>query len=147
MPTVQVGPGGTRSGTLMKEKGEPTVSGPVGPIDYPDSYGGDLKPTFVRNGRQVVRHPSAPDDTSRWEWYCLECSFRPWLDAGDASTVKLTVVSAGGGRATLPMTSRGGGRWVLSRPLADGERAFVEAGGVEDAYGNVNGERSRTVTP
>ena len=38
-------------------------------------------------GRTVVRDPAAPDDASRWEWYCLDCSFRPWLDAGDADAV------------------------------------------------------------
>jgi hypothetical protein len=154
VPAVQVGPGGERTGMTLKERvrnaaGQNApfeLKGPVGPIDYPDSYGGALKPRFVRSGRTVVRHPAAPADTSRWEWYCLECSFRPWLDAGDASSVRLTVLSADGERATLPMTSRGGGRWVLSRPLATGERAFVEAGDVQDAYGNVNGERSRTVT-
>ena len=61
------------------------VKGPVGPIDYPDSYGGDLKPRFIDNARRSCAIRAAPDDTSSWEWYCLECSFRPWLDAGDAA--------------------------------------------------------------
>ena len=153
VPTVRVGPGGLRSGMTLKERvrnaaGESVpfeLKGPVGPIDYPDSYGGDLKPRFIRDGRTVVRHPAAPGDTSRWEWYCLDCTFRPWLDAGDASSVTLTVRSATGKRSELRMTRRGDGAWVAPRALAAGESAVVEAGGVRDAYGNRNGEASQTV--
>jgi Ca2+-binding RTX toxin-like protein len=37
---------------------------------------------------------------------------------------------------------RDGGRWVSERALGAGESAFVAAGCVEDAYGNLNGEGS-----
>jgi hypothetical protein len=98
----------------------------------------------VRPDRTVVRDPDAPDDAARYEWYCLECSFRPWVDAGDAETAWVTVVAADGARRRGRAEPRDG-RWVAAVPLAGGERAFVAAGDVRDRYGDVNGRASESV--
>jgi hypothetical protein len=105
--------------------------GAVGPIDYPDSYGGPRKAEFVRWDRTL----------DRGEWFCFTCSFRPWLDAGDAERVQMTFFDPAGGFETVAAT-REGDRWVSERPLAEGESAFVGAGCVEDEHGNFNGSGS-----
>ena len=56
----------------------------------------------------------------------------------------MTVVRPSGSSLRL-RASRRGDRWTVSRRLVKGERAFVAAGDVVDAFGNVNGEQSRTV--
>jgi hypothetical protein len=148
-PAFRVGPGGPRKGTALREEdanGNPlALEGPVGPIDYPDSYKDALAPRFVKPARTVVRDPAAPSDASRWEWYCLDCSFRPWLDAGDASTVDVTFTDAAGTQRTVAAAPAGDGVWVASRALAAGERSHVAAGDARDAWGNHNGAASAAV--
>ena len=162
VPTVALGPNGSRDGKTLKEshevpdpkpwdpgakKREPIpVSAPVGPIDYPNTYTTPLRPRFVAEEQWVVRDPAAPADASKWEWYCFECTFRPWADFGDAQSVTLTVRGAKGKESSLAMKPAGGGKWVAPRPLVAGERAVVEAGAVRDRFGNVNGSASQTVT-
>ena len=107
-------------------------NGAVGPIDYPDSYDGDKKARFIRWERETL---------NGGQQYCFTCSFRPWLDAGDAETVQFTFADASGAFDAVAAT-RVGDRWVSERPLAEGETAFVDAGCVEDEYGNVNGSGS-----
>jgi hypothetical protein len=146
-PAFRVGPGGLRQGETLRERrdGAPIrVEGPVGPIDYPDSYEGGLVPRFIDDRRTVVRDPDAPEDASRWEWYCLDCSFRPWLDAGDAASVTVTVVARNGRERTVA-AEREGDRWVAPVRLRHGERAYVAAGAARDAWGNHNAAQSAPV--
>jgi hypothetical protein len=113
----------------------------VGPIDFPDTYTHADRARFVRLDRTFVRDPAAPDDPSRFEWYCLTCSFRPWMDATDGSSVTVTYVNSGG-RARSVAATRAGDRWVTSSPLRPGELALVRAGDARDAWGDFNGEAS-----
>ena len=53
----------------------------IGPIDYPDSYEVSRRAKFIREQRVMMRDRSDP---SRVTWFCFTCSFRPWLDTGDA---------------------------------------------------------------
>ena len=143
-PVFRVGPGGMRDGVTLNERrdGQPIpVRGPVGPIDYPDSYGGDLKPRFIDDQRTVVRDPAAPDDASQWEWYCLDCSFRPWLDAGDAERVTVTITGADGAQRRVAAQRTAPGAWALDAPLAAGESARVAAGDVLDAVRQLERQR------
>jgi hypothetical protein len=114
----------------------------IGPIDYPDSYTDDpLKARFIRLRHDVVRDPAAPQDPSRFEWYCFTCTFRPWLDRGDAA--EASVVFAKGPSRSVHRATRGAdGRWRTDRALAEGERAYVCDGHVKDAFGNHNGQGS-----
>jgi hypothetical protein len=116
----------------------PPVTAQIGPIDYPDTY--DSPTRFVRLTRFARRDPQAPEDPTRLEWYCFTCSFRPWADTGDAATVMFTI-----GSEQVPGILEDG-RWRSARPLEPGETAFVAAGGVQDFFGNVNGQASQEVT-
>jgi hypothetical protein len=109
----------------------------LGPIDYPDSYAKrPEKAAFIREVRRYSPDPNAPSDASRFELYCLECSFRPWLDVGDAERAVVTFVFAG--RTRRVEAVRDGDRWVTSEALQRDEVAYVCPGGVRDPWGNFN---------
>jgi hypothetical protein len=116
----------------------------VGPIDYPDSYdhgsAGSL-PRFIRSFPEI--RLAAPGDLSRRETYCFDCSFRPWIDFGEASEATVTVI-ARGRREQVP-AALVDGRWRTSRALAPGESARVGRGCVKDEFGNYNGAPSAAV--
>ena len=114
------------------------LSATVGPIDYPDSYKSPFR--FVVEKRTPYVDPAAPGDPSQIEWFCFTCSFRPWVDAGDAESAYFLI----GGRR-VPAVERDG-RWYSSRALEPGQSASVPAGAVVDAYGNHNGRASAPVT-
>jgi hypothetical protein len=129
---------------VLDVPGEPALKAEIGPIDYPDSYGGEAKARFIREQRTAIRDPRAPSDPSKVEWYCFTCTFRPWLDTGDAETVTVTIARAGGRTETV-RARREGDRWRTDAVLHPGDRARVAAGGIEDAYGNFNGAPSAEV--
>ena len=114
----------------------------LGPIDYPDSYEKSRPEhaAFITETRRYSRDPNAPGDPSRFELYCIECSFRPWLDVGDAS--RATVTYRHGARARGWRRRRSGDRWVTAPRSRDGEAAYVCPGGVRDEWGNFNGAMS-----
>jgi hypothetical protein len=123
---------GPRSTRLLGE-----LAARIGPIDYPDSYASPAR--FVGVGWTGVRDPAAPDDPDRIEWYCDTCSFRPWLDFGEAERAAFTFVAADGTRR--PVAARlEDGRWTSAEALAGGERALVARGAVRDRFGNFNGQ-------
>ena len=124
---------------LTVSSGGPTIQAEIGPIDYPDSYTSPAR--FIDSGRQAFRDPDAPADPSRLEWYCFRCSFRPWADSGRPDRAWLTVLGPDGTEQRLPAQRRGD-RFFVSRVLRRGEQAFVAAGDVTDAFGNVNGQSS-----
>jgi hypothetical protein len=131
----------------LRRESDSTISlalGPrhdVGPIDFPDTYTHADRARFVKLGRTFVRDPAAPNDPSRYEWYCLTCSFRPWMDATAGSSVTVTYTNAGGHTRRVA-AHRAGDRWVTAAPLRPGERAQVLAGDARDAWGDVNGDPS-----
>ncbi len=116
----------------------------IGPIDYPDSYTSTSAARFIKNQRTVIRDPGDPSNPAKFEWFCLTCSFRPWIDAGDADTALVTIVHADGTTEQVPATQRAG-RWVTTRSLAGGEAAVVGRGCVKDVYGNYNGAASTAI--
>jgi hypothetical protein len=120
--------------------GNPTTAS-IGPIDFPDTYTHADRARFVRLQRTLVRDPAAPGDPSRFEWFCLTCSFRPWMDTTDGSSVTVTYTGPGGHTRTVP-AHRVGDRWVTSSPPRPGERASVRAGDAVDAWGDFNGAAS-----
>ncbi len=115
---------------LTVSSGGPSIQAEIGPIDYPDSYASPVR--FINNARQAFRDPAAPSDPARLEWYCFACSFRPWADTGRPDRAWLTVVRADGTQERLRAQLRGD-RFIVSRPLKRGERAYVAAGDVTDA--------------
>ncbi len=148
--SFQAGPRSQVSGSNLNN-GSDQVSGvEIGPIDYPDTYSdlGDRRvPRFIRPVRQFVRDPAAADPT-QFEWYCLQCSFRPWIDSGDATSATMTFVAPNGSTKRVPAVEQGSGlaaRWVAVKPLAAGWSAFVASGDLCDRYGDFNGAASAYV--
>jgi hypothetical protein len=129
--------------TLTVSSGGPTIQAEIGPIDYPDSYSSPIP--FIKNERQAFRDPAAPGVASKLEWYCFRCSFRPWADVGRPQSAYVTIVHADGSRERVQAVEQSPGSFALERPLSAGERAFVAAGDVRDAYGNLNGADSPAV--
>ena len=115
----------------------------LGPIDYPDSYASRRageKARFIRDLRQYARDPAAPTGLQP---YCLHCSFRPWLDVGDAQRV--TVTFAGPRRTTRAAARLRDGRWYTRRKLRARESAYVCPGDARDPWRNYNGGLSPVV--
>jgi hypothetical protein len=127
---------GPRHTYPVKGDGGPDVSAEIGPVDYPDSYKSPIP--FISDGRTAIRDPAAPGDASKLEWYCFACSFRPWIDSGDASTALVTVVHADGSLEQVGATEKGD-RWVTDKPIAPSDTALVGRGCVQDRYGDYNG--------
>jgi hypothetical protein len=128
--------------TVPAQGSNPALQAEIGPIDYPDSY--DSPARFIDDERTPFRDPQAPNDPSKLEWFCFACSFRPWADTGNAHSAFVTFVSGGGKKTRVRAVERGG-RLVTEQALGPGQKAFVEAGDVRDAFGNFNGARSAEV--
>jgi hypothetical protein len=138
--SFQVGPRRTIEIEGNEEADPPILplTAEIGPIDYPDTYESPAR--FINDERTVIRDPEAPNDVSKLEWYCFHCSWRPWLDVGDAKRVRFLV----GERKVAGV--RRGGRWVMRGRLCKGETALVPRRGVRDHFGNFNGAPSAAVT-
>jgi hypothetical protein len=140
--SFRVGPRTVRG--LKDERGK--LSAEIGPIDYPDTYsyerGGPL-PRFIENKVTGQRDPDDPDNPARVEWFCTDCSFRPWIDFGDARRATVTFFRRG--RRTRRVRARlARGRWRTSARLRRGETAIVGRGCVQDRFVNFNGKPART---
>ena len=135
-----VGPRHTYAAT-PDDDDAPKVKSRIGPIDYPDSYRSPVR--FIRWKRTGFVDPDAPKDGSKVEWYCFTCSFRPWLDSGNARRAHFLFVR--GNRRIRVRARKRGGRWVSTRRLRRGYAAYVPVGGVRDRFGNLNGSASARV--
>jgi hypothetical protein len=113
----------------------------IGPIDYPDTYKSPAR--FIEHNRTVQRDPRSPNDLGKLEMYCFECTFRPWVDFGDAKSARVVVQRGRESRRVRAV--RRGDRWVMRGRLCRGERAFVARRGVRDRFGNFNGKPSAAV--
>jgi hypothetical protein len=124
------------------KKVEGKVAAVIGPIDYPDSY---KSPTpFINTERTVCRDPAAPNDASRFEWYCFQCSFRPRVDVARVSCAEATVVRRSGRVERIGARSADG-RFVAPTALRHGEAAVVSRAGIRDTNGEQNGAPSAVV--
>ncbi|HEX2016431.1 MAG TPA: hypothetical protein VGN69_07030 [Solirubrobacteraceae bacterium] len=179
-----VGPITKRTSDSVDNGAGPVKDAQIGPIDYPDTYDVTAKGHGVRyinpHTRVAVRdgNTSAPadvaaaaGDSSRLEWYCTWCSFRPWLDFGPAHTAFVTFARVRGrASASAAVSERVPAhrvatgdpndpackgptpgvslcdRWVTDRKLANGESAYVCPGDLRDVYGNYNGQGSGIVS-
>jgi hypothetical protein len=128
--------------TKVDGAGSGDVVATVGPIDYPDSYRSPAR--FIKPARTAMRDHANPNDASRFEWYCLDCSFRPWADTGRPSCAEVTVVGPTGRTREVAATEQNG-RWVARAALAAGELALIRPGGIRDGFGQVNANASDVV--
>jgi hypothetical protein len=105
--------------------GNAPVTFRIGPVDYPDTVR-DQKATGARFLDDVRGYSGTGVDEV--EHYCLDCSFRPWLDATNRL---VATVEIGGSRERLGPDSSG--RFRSRRALGPGQRATIE---IVDAWGN-----------
>ena len=141
LPSVQPS-GGSRIETKVEGEGEGDVVATVGPIDYPDSYESPAR--FIDPTRTAMRDPASPNDPALFEWFCFDCSFRPWADTGTPSCAEVTIVGRRGDSRQMAATERDG-RWVVDYRLSGGELALVRPGGVRDGFRQRNGRASAIV--
>ena len=73
--------------------------------DRPDRLPGHPRRSgarFIRNQRSA-----SGDGTCDVEWFCFTCTWRPWLDFGDADTAKVTVTLGNGTTEVVDATREG----------------------------------------
>ncbi|MER3452454.1 MAG: hypothetical protein C4344_01820 [Acidimicrobiia bacterium] len=136
--TVDPGP------THQVRYGVPSDPYLVGPIDYPDTYASPFR--FIRGVRTLVTYGLASPE--RHQQFCFTCSFEPWVDAGSPQRILVTVLRRSGTREVVEAHRRGEGPlavWFAAVALEPGDKAFVDAGAIVDAFGNTNAHPSRTV--
>lgn len=108
-----------------------------GRIDYPDSYDAPVFDEFIDPTREE-RPPGSG------EQFCFHCSFRPWLDVGDAVSAVVEFTLADGSTIVVEAGCSDG---TCSASVPTGaQSARVPAGAVEDAFGNTNGAASGALT-
>jgi hypothetical protein len=100
------------------------------PVTYPRTYPSSFKFVHDDGGNPI----------------CKTCSFRPWAATGEVASVAVHIVRAHGVEQTVAATRAADGSWHTTARLRPGDEARVEAGGLVDTYGEVNGAPSATVT-
>ena len=125
----------------IRAEGDRSLSFSVGPVST-------YSVSFVANNRRFQRDPDAPNVAARLEWYCDECSFRPWADTGAVATAFVTIDPAGDGPTVeVPATLGPDGRWhTAPGVLGSGDIAYVAAGGIVDINGEYNGTASESIS-
>jgi hypothetical protein len=109
---------------------EAPVTFNIGPVDFPDTAR-DQKATGARFLTNVRGYSGT--STSEVEHYCLDCSFRPWLDATNAVTGRVTIVHADGTSSTELVKPDPAGSFTTAVALAPGESATIV---LDDAWGD-----------
>ena len=102
----------------------------IGPVDFPDTAQ-DQKATGARFLNNVRGYSGTGMDNV--EHYCLDCSFRPWLDATDDVTATLLVKRADGSTAREQLSPNADGRFVSRSTLAAGDSGQIT---IDDAWGD-----------
>ncbi|HEX4732960.1 MAG TPA: neutral/alkaline non-lysosomal ceramidase N-terminal domain-containing protein [Thermoleophilaceae bacterium] len=97
----------------------------IGPVDFPDTAK-DMKATGARFLSATRGYSGA--SLTDVEHYCLDCSFRPWLDATDALTATVKI-----GSRTETVKPDDNGRFKTDAVLAPGQSATVT---IKDAWGD-----------
>ncbi|MFL5893689.1 MAG: hypothetical protein ACJ76Z_01085, partial [Thermoleophilaceae bacterium] len=110
--------------------GNSPVTFTIGPVDFPDTAK-DQKATGARFLDALRGYSGTGMDNV--EHYCLDCSFRPWLDATDQLTATVTITRARGGKRTETVTPDSSGQFTTRSTLGPGDTAVVR---VSDAWGD-----------
>jgi hypothetical protein len=102
----------------------------IGPVDFPDTAV-DQKATGASFLNSLRGYSGTGMDNV--EHYCLDCSFRPWLDATNDLTATLVITRADGSTVREHLTPGADGHFVSRSTLASGDRASIT---IEDAWGD-----------
>jgi hypothetical protein len=105
----------------------------IGPVDFPDTAA-DQKATGARFLNNVRGYSGTGMDNV--EHYCLDCSFRPWLDATGALTATVVIKRSTGRTTTERITPDSSGRFVSRSILRSGDTATIT---IDDAWGDTTG--------
>jgi hypothetical protein len=97
----------------------------IGPVDFPDTAK-DMKATGARFLSATRGYSGSGLDEV--EHYCLDCSFRPWLDATDALTATVKI-----GSKTETVKPDDNGRFKTDAVLQPGQSATIT---IKDAWGD-----------
>lgn len=112
----------------LRHEADGRLSFAVDPVRYPRTYTSPFR--YVADDGDAV--------------LCKTCTFRPWASKAAVVSAALTIAGKRGTRVVPAAFDNG--RWYVTADLAKGERAFVAAGGVRDAYGETNAAPSGEVT-
>jgi hypothetical protein len=110
--------------------GDVPVPFTIGPVDFPDTAR-DQKATGARFMNDVRGYSAA--SPAEVEHYCLDCSFRPWLDATGAVVATVVIERADGAVVRERIEPGGDGGFASSAALQAGDRARIS---IEDAWGD-----------
>ena len=97
----------------------------IGPVDFPDTAK-DTKATGARFLSATRGYSGA--SLTELEHYCLDCSFRPWLDATDALTATVKI-----GNTTETVKPDADGHFKTDAVLKPGQSATIT---IKDAWGD-----------
>ena len=121
-----------------------SVSFSVDPIQYPTSYATDFgyiqTSGTTPQGDGVIKHDEFGQP------FCATCTFRPWASTSEVKTATVTVVRKDGSSQKVDATKGSDGRYHAPANLYEGDKAFVDKGGVVDSNGETNGTGSSEVT-
>lgn len=106
----------------------------IGPVDFPD-VAADQKATGFWFLNSVRGYSGA--GPSEVEHYCLDCTFRPWLDATDNLVAHLRISRSDGTTASEDLKPDASGNFTSTSTLSAGDRAIVS---IDDAWGDTTGQ-------
>ena len=114
-------------------EGNAPIAFQIGPVDFPDMVADP-----AATGAEFLSPTRGYSGTSldNIEHYCLDCSFRPWLDATDDVTAKVVIARKGKTRVAETVTPDAAGRFVSNSVVRRGETATIT---LTDAWGDTSG--------
>src|SRR4051794_7409744 len=115
--------------------GNAPVDFTIGPVDFPDTAK-DQKATGARFLDAKRGYSGA--SMTEVEHYCLDCTFRPWLDATNKLTATVKI-----GSKTETVKPDANGRFVTSAATQPGQTATIT---IRDAWGDSSPEQTVTTS-
>jgi len=116
----------------LRRDNDGTVSFAVDPIVYPR-----MPAAEHRQGIAEMYKDDLAGNT-----FCHSCTFRPWATTGSVASAAVVVTPKNGKKPVTVQASYDAtsGRWIASVPKKKGQTVTVAPGGVQDTYGEANGD-------
>jgi len=135
--TFAAGPSSTLEEQTVRRTARPPLAAgnapiafTIGPVDFPD-----MAADPAATGARFLSSTRGYSGTSldNIEHYCLDCSFRPWLDATADVLARVEITRVKGGRKKETVRPDAAGNFVSKSALKAGDSASIT---LEDAWGN-----------
>ncbi len=110
--------------------GNTPVEFTIGPVDFPDTAK-DQAATGARFLNSTRGYSGS--SMQEVEHYCLDCTFRPWLDATDRLIATVTIERANGRTRTATLRPDSEGHFSTDAKLRQGDKATIA---IQDAWGD-----------